>query len=179
MFEARTLPHPDEYRLVQALCNFVAAQICAKQNRAAFGAIWHGNGRLILPEALACTGFRFVLQIFAFWDQPVVGGIPLAHVDFCKFNLRGLQPASASSRCVLVFGHVKRGSTCLGPDLEAECGLRLRSIRIRRRDFAGGILSSGVRDKPSTKPVRAGRGLRTPESRTTLRCFDSRSGARQ
>lgn len=125
-------------------CNFVAAEFCAKRNRVEFAGIWHTKWRPLLPSNAPCTGFPRRTKIFASCDQSVVFAIPFAHDIFGKFRLRGLQPASRLRRCVLVFRHVNEGATCLGPDLEAECRRRVRGVRIRRRDFAGGILSSAV-----------------------------------
>ena len=85
------------------------------------------------------------MNFFALSDQSVAVAIPPAHAVLVKFRLRHLQLPSGRWRCVLAFQHVNKGGTCLGPDLEAECRRRLRGVRIRRRGFAGGILSSGVR----------------------------------
>ncbi len=140
-------------------CNFAAAEFCAERNRVEFAGNCHPKRRPLLPPDAPYTGFPTRTKIFALCDQSVAVAIPPAHDVFGKFRLPGLQPASRPRRCVLVFLHVNEGATCLGPDLEAQCRRRVRGVRIRRRDFAGGILSSGVRKTTrSTKP--AGQQLR-------------------
>ena len=47
--------------------------------------------------------------------------------------------------------HINKGGTCRGPCLEAECASGVRRVRFRRRDFAGGILSSSGRRRRQTK----------------------------
>jgi hypothetical protein len=139
---------------VNGQCNFVAAESCAKRNRVEFAGNWRTKRRPPLPPNAPCTGFPTQAEIFALCDQTVVVTIPPAHDNFGKFRLRDLQPASGPRRCVLTFRHVNEGATCLGSDLEAQCRRRVRGVRIRRRDFAGGLLSSGVRTTTrSTKPI--------------------------
>jgi hypothetical protein len=139
---------------VNPQCNFVAAEFCAKRNRVEFADNCRAKRRPHLPPDAPCTAFPTPVTIFALCYQSVVVAIPSTHDIFGKFRSRRLQLASGPWRCVLAFRHVNEGATCLGSDLEAQCRRRMRGVRIRRRDFAGGILSSGVRTTTrSTKPV--------------------------
>lgn len=129
---------------LSAQCKFVAAEHCAKRNRIEFDGNRDRICHHILPENTSCTGFPAPMKIFALCDQTVAVAIPPTHDALSKFCLRGLQPASGLRRCVLGFRHVNEGGTCLGHDLETECAGGLRDLRIRRRDFGGGNLSSRV-----------------------------------
>jgi hypothetical protein len=67
----------------------------------------------------------------------------------------------------------QQGRHCRGPCLEAECDSSVRRIRFRRRDLAGGILSSSGRRRRQTKlNEQAGRRSNTtPESEESSPVF--------
>lgn len=159
MFCARVAASVRTPTVVNPRCKFAAAEFCAKRNRSDFDGNCRSNRRSILPDNRSCTAVFLAAKFFALCDQSVAVGIPPAHAVFGKFRLREAQPASALRRCVLVFQHVNEGGTSLGSDLEAQCCRRMRGVRIRRRDFAGGILSLGVRRQRRSSRHRTGHRL--------------------
>jgi hypothetical protein len=83
-------------------------------------------------------------------DQPLAAAIPATHDMSCKFSVIGTQPTSGRARFLLDFRHFNKGGTCRGPYLETECARCVRRVRFRRRDLAGGILSSRGRRRRQT-----------------------------
>jgi len=54
-----------------------------------------------------------------------------------------IRPATgfdAHASCASLTLYLNKGGTNRGPFLETECARRVRRVRFRRRDFAGGIL---------------------------------------
>ena len=105
-------------------------------------------------------------------DQALAAAIPAAHDDVMQISRdRRATRFEASAFSASLRSH-QQGRHCRGPCLATECARCMRRVRFRRRDLAGGILSSRGRRRRQTKNCRCktGRPITTPES-TPLRCF--------
>lgn len=105
--------------------------------------------------------------------------MPLVHDGLKDFSASITSRASTALRSVLAMRRVNKGGIGLGPDLATRNAGRVRRVRFRRRNLAGGILSSSVRRQrqPTQAGHYTGQEVKTPES-DALRCFNWQARAR-
>ena len=113
------------------------------------------------------------LRSFVARNQALAPAIPATHDWPCKFRATGAQPASGRARFLLAWVYINKGGSCRGPCLETECARCMRRVRFRRRDLAGGILTSSGRRRRQTNTCRCetGQNLDTGERTSPVFCF--------
>ena len=82
------------------------------------------------------------VRFFISHDQAVAVAMLIPHDNSCEFRERHRPTGFGAGPICARFSSPQQGRHCRGPYLENECARRVRRVRFRWRDLAGGILSS-------------------------------------